>query len=540
MAESNPHARRAVRALVVVATASAALGLVPLAASRAAPETVLRSVPVEIRALLPRTGGAAGALTPNGELRAATAMRTARIRECAPIWFDGLAFTWEQSGGRAVTTVAAAGPDGSSLGRPIRIDEEGGPDPGTAEYRSGLRGSSYAWTGEARCVRFSMDLPKATVVGNVRVLFINSSGTADGPGTGPADAGPVAVGAPGGPFAPSAAEASTRRPRIISRDQWGADPKLMNCTPLLAGFLSMGFVHHTAGSNSYTQSQADDVVRGIYAYHTNGRGWCDIGYNFLVDRFGDVFEGRSGGVTNNVIGAAQMGFNTGAFSVSVMGTFDYVRPPEPAVRALERLLAWRLDVAHVNPSARTVMTSGGGDTTRYPAGAKVKLRTISGHRDTGITDCPGIILYAMLPGIRTRVATTGLPKLYNPRLSTSAIVSGQPVDIRIRAKGSTSMTWSVSVLDPSGSEIASFPNQSGDALEVVWPAMGPPAQPDVPGVYQVVIRGSAPNGALARPATLAFTVEPIPTPSPSPTVSPTVSPTATPSPTDSPTASPTA
>ena len=266
----------------------------------------------------------------------------------------------------------------------------------------------------------------------------------------------------------------------------------MNCTPLLAGFLSMAFVHHTAGSNSYTQSQADDVVRGIYAYHTNGRGWCDIGYNFLVDRFGDVFEGRSGGVTNNVIGAAQMGFNTGAFSVSVMGTFDYVRPPEPAVRALERLLAWRLDVAHVNPSARTVMTSGGGDTTRYPAGAKVKLRTISGHRDTGITDCPGIILYAMLPGIRTRVATTGLPKLYNPRLSTSAIVSGQPVDIRIRAKGSTSMTWSVSVLDPSGNEIASFPDQTGDALEVVWPAIGPPTQPDVPGVYQVVIRGSAP------------------------------------------------
>src|SRR5438093_1299217 len=128
------------------------------------------------------------------------------------------------------------------------------------------------------------------------------------------------------------------------------------------------------------------------------------------------------------------------------------RRPRPAVPALERLLAWRLDVAHVNPSARTVMTSGGGDTTRYPAGAKVKLRTISGHRDTGITDCPGIILYAMLPGIRTRVATTGLPKLYNPRMSTSTIVSGEPVDISIRAKGSTPMTWSVRVLDASGGQ----------------------------------------------------------------------------------------
>jgi hypothetical protein len=128
----------------------------------------------------------------------------------------------------------------------------------------------------------------------------------------------------------------------------------------------------------------------------------------------------------------------------------------------------------------------------------------------------------MLPGIRSYVARIGLPKLYNPRLSTSTIVTSQPVDIRIRARGSTSMTWSVSVLDPSGNEIASFPAQTGQALEVMWPATGPPAQPDVPGVYRVVIGASAPKGARARPATLALTVGPIPTPSPSPTASPTV------------------
>jgi len=537
MAELTAHARRLARALVVVATASAALGIVPLSPSGAAPETVLRSIPVDVRALLPRTGRAA-ALTPNRELSAASAVRTARIRECAPIWFDGLAFTWDQSGFRTVTIVAATGIDGSSLGRSIRIDEEGGPDPGTAEHRSAHRGSTYVWTGEARCLRFSMDLPKGAVVGNVRVLFINSSGTAGGPATGPREVGPVAVGGPGGPFAPTAAEALTRRPRIITRAQWGADPRLMNCTPLVADFLDMGFVHHTAGSNSYTQAQADDVVRGIYAYHTNGRGWCDIGYNFLVDRFGDVFEGRSGGVTNDVIGAAQAGFNTGAFSVSVMGTFDSVRPPAPAVRALERLLAWRLDVGHVNPSARTVMTSGGGSTTRYPPGAKVKLRTISGHRDTGITDCPGIILYAMLPDIRSDVAAIGLPKLYNPRLSTSTIVTGQPVDIRIRAKGSASMTWTVSVLDPSGNEIATFPGQTGVTLDLLWPATGSPAQPDIPGVYHVVVGASAPNGSLALPAVLTLTVGPIPSPSPSLSPTPSASPTA--SLTAPPTASPTA
>jgi hypothetical protein len=391
MAESTAHARRAARVVVVVVTASAVLGLLPVSPSSAAPETVLRSIPVDVRALLPRADRAA-ALTSNRELSAASAVRTAGVKECAPIWFDGLAFTWDQSGSRAVTIVAATGIDGSSLGRSIRIDEEGGPDPGTAEDGSAHRGSTYVWTGEARGLRFSMDVPKGAVGGTLRVLFITCSGTAGGPGTGPREVGPVAVGGSGGPFGPTAAEALTRRPRIITRAQWGADPTLMNCTPLMADFLDMGFVHHTAGSNSYTQAQADDVVRGIYAYHTNGRGWCDIAYNFLVDRFGNVFEGRSGGVTKDVIGAAQAGFNTGAFSVSVMGNFDQVRPPAPAVHALERLLAWRLDVGHVNPSAQTVMISGGGRTTRYPAGTKVRLRTISGHRDTGLTACPGKVL----------------------------------------------------------------------------------------------------------------------------------------------------
>src|SRR6266545_6507258 len=104
MAESTAHARRAARALVVVVTASAVLGLVPVSPSSAAPETVLRSIPVDVRALLPRADRSA-ALTSNGELSAA--VRTAGVRECAPIWFDGLAFTWDQSGSRAVTIVAS-------------------------------------------------------------------------------------------------------------------------------------------------------------------------------------------------------------------------------------------------------------------------------------------------------------------------------------------------------------------------------------------------------------------------------------------------
>jgi len=534
MAGSTSLPRRALRAALVLVVTGAALGLVPLRPGAAAPETVLRAVPVEARSLIPRTEGPAVALAPDGAVRAATAARTARVPVCSPIWFDGVALTWDQAAGPAVSATVTTSADGRSYGRGVFVDAEGGADPGTPEYRASRQGSSYLWTGGSRCVRFSMAFPKGARVSNVRVLFINSSGTAAGPGTGPKDAGPVAVGTPAGPFAPSPAEALTRRPRIITRDQWGADPVLMNCTPLVADVLKMGFVHHTAGTNSYTRDQADDVVRGVYAYHTNGRGWCDIGYNFLVDRFGDVFEGRSGGVTSNVIGAAQMGFNTGAFSVSVMGNFDAAPPPEAALRVLERVLAWRLDVGHVNPAARTVMVSAGGDTTKYAAGAAVRLRTISGHRDTGITACPGRFLYALLPRIRSNVAAMGLPKSYKPNLSTTSIVIGQPADVRIQATGSTSMTWTVTILDPAGSVFATFPTLGGEAMDVLWPAGDPTAQPTVLGDYQVVISATHAEGAIARPASLTLSVLPVPPPSPSPTPSaspsPTVSPSTSPSP----------
>jgi uncharacterized protein with LGFP repeats len=326
------------------------------------------------------------------------------------------------------------------------------------------------------------------------------------------------------------AEALTRSPRIISRDRWGASPRLMNCTPDVAPFLTNAFVHHTAGSNTYSRSQADDIVRGIYAYHTQIRGWCDIGYNFLVDRYGDVFEGRSGGVTNNVIGAAQMGFNTGAFSVSVMGTFDAVAPPVASIRALERLLAWRLDVAHVNPLSRQTMTSGGGSTTRYKGGTHVRLHAISGHRDTGLTDCPGARLYALLPRIRRTVSRIGLPKLYAARLSTDAIVAGEPASVRIVARGSRTLVWSVTVLDPAGTAVSDIPETTDERLDARWTATV-----STPGAYRVIVAANDREGAPARPARLPLLVAPAGS---SPTPTPTLTPTATPSPT--PTASATA
>ena len=175
----------------------------------------------------------------------------------------------------------------------------------------------------------------------------------------------------------------------------------------------MAHVHHTAGTNTYTRLQAPAVVRAIQLYHVKGNGWNDIGYNALVDRFGTVYEGRAGGIDRNVVGAHARGFNTGSFGIAVMGDFRTVEPPPAAVDALVRTLAWRLDLAHVDPLATFNGVSSGNE--RFGAGIPVFLRTISGHRDTGLTTCPGERLYARLGDIARRVAALGLPKLYAPR-----------------------------------------------------------------------------------------------------------------------------
>ena len=114
------------------------------------------------------------------------------------------------------------------------------------------------------------------------------------------------------------------------------------------------------------RAQAAAIVRGIEVYHVQGNGWNDIGYNFLVDRFGTVYEGRAGGITRNVIGAHAEGFNSGTVGVALIGNFTNAKPPQAMQDALVKLLAWRLDVAHVDPLSRVVYTSGGN--AKFKAG----------------------------------------------------------------------------------------------------------------------------------------------------------------------------
>ncbi|MEV4190857.1 peptidoglycan recognition protein family protein [Streptomyces toxytricini] len=192
------------------------------------------------------------------------------------------------------------------------------------------------------------------------------------------------------------------RPRIITRLGWGADEKLREKAFVYTSTVKAAFVHHTASGNNYACKDAPAVIRSMYRYHVVSSGWRDIGYNFLVDKCGTVYEGRAGGVARAVLGAHTMGFNTDSMGIAVIGTFTGTNPPAPAVKSVAALTAWKLGLFNRDPRSTTTLKSGGGN--RYPKGSSVKMKVISGHRDGFATECPGKLLYGQLPTTRTASA----------------------------------------------------------------------------------------------------------------------------------------
>ncbi|HEX2382855.1 MAG TPA: N-acetylmuramoyl-L-alanine amidase, partial [Acidimicrobiales bacterium] len=202
------------------------------------------------------------------------------------------------------------------------------------------------------------------------------------------------------------AGADTPLPFITPRSRWSADESLRCPDASYASNVTFAVVHHTVNSNSYGPNDSAALVRGIYYFHTQVNGWCDIGYNFLIDRFGQVFEGRYGGINRAVIGAHAGGFNAGSTGVALIGSFDSSPVPTQTYQSLRSLLDWKLAYHHVDPMGATTRTVADSDCNcqRYPVGSTVTIPTITSHRDLDFTDCPGAFMYALLPQLRADVA----------------------------------------------------------------------------------------------------------------------------------------
>ncbi|GAA3931165.1 hypothetical protein GCM10023085_10680 [Actinomadura viridis] len=292
--------------------------------------------------------------------------------------------------------------------------------------------------------------------------------------------------------------AAAPRPAMVARSQWGADESLVTEPPTYDTAVKAAFVHHTNTGNDYTCDQSAAVVRSVFLYHVKSQGWADIGYNFLVDKCGTVFEGRAGGADRPVHGAHTYGFNTDTTGIAVLGTYTAsndpttpgVAPAQAALDGTAKVAAWKLGLTGVDPTGTTTLTSlaPNGTGGKYPYGTQVSFKTISGHRDGFATACPGDQLYGKLGAVRTAAKEYGTA----PATLATTLTGANKVGTRYYTKSAVTLGWepatvaSYEVLVDGA--VAARPDPSATSAAVTL----------APGAHTVRLRAKGTDGTTAE------------------------------------------
>lgn len=256
-------------------------------------------------------------------------------------------------------------------------------------------------------------------------------------------AGPRAADAPA-PSPESAAPGAIVPPGIIPRTGWGCpQPYGSPDWPPEYQRVEKIVVHHTATANNYWDGA--EAVRAIWYYHAIIRGWGDVGYNYLVDRFGNVYQGRFGG--DDVIAGHALCYNAGSAGVAVVGDFEQGDVSSAAYNVLVRLLAWLAHRRDLHPLGSSYFVDR-------------VVGNISGHRDLNNnrnvyngnscymnTLCPGDNLYARIytavPSLRQQVWNT-YPDYGDGWLehdTPTALGTGETVAVNLTVINRGRLTW---------------------------------------------------------------------------------------------------
>jgi hypothetical protein len=301
---------------------------------------------------------------------------------------DAVGFSWEGAAGGAVEFRVRQG-EGWTTWMRVEGDPAEGPDHDSPEY-TGRTTAGPVWLGSG-----PRQVEVRVAEGSLRGLRLHALR---------ADRGDP------GRFAARPAGADPAWPDVIFRWQWGADetwrPKTQECrsgNPLYAPTVRYAILHHTDTANDYAPGDVPAILRAIYKFHVTTNGWCDLGYNLFVDRFGRAWEGRFGGVDRAVVGAHAAGFNTGSTGVALLGRFHDDVVPQAMYTGARRLLTWKLFRHGVDPRATMTVVAGANGDARHPAGTPVQVSGITGHRDVANTVCPGNLGQALLPTLRSEV-----------------------------------------------------------------------------------------------------------------------------------------
>ena len=411
----------------------------------------------------------------------------------------------------AVAGLTWTGPAPAGTSIAIRVHEQGrwgawtpapvaddGPDPGTAEAAHAAAGGG------------TDPILTSGAADGVQVKVLSATGTAPAgldlalvdPGTSAADG---VVGTATG----ASAAAAGSRPTILTRAQWGADERLRKGAPTYMTSVRAGILHHTAGSNDYSAADVPAQIRGIYAFHTKVRGWNDVAYNILVDRFGRLWEGRAGGVSLNVMGAHALGFNSGTFAVSALGNYEVATPSPAMLTAIGKAFAWKFSLNRIDPRGTAVLTSSGN--LRHPAGQRITVPTLIGHRDVGPTACPGAHLYAKMSALRSAVAARVGAEIIAPSASPSTFTDAATVTapLAVKARLTGTQAWKVAVTSACSTTPVWTRTGTGSSLAATWPLTTSAGTRVPPGTYVVTVTA---HSSTSSSTPYSRRVEVLPTP----------------------------
>jgi hypothetical protein len=376
--------------------------------------------------------------------------------------------------------------------RTLSSDRDDVPDDGSLDTTGALRdGTAPLWVGRSDGVEVRVTASGRVQPQDLRTELVD-------PGTSAADLRPVPR---------NVAHAAQDQPAVLSRADWGADESIRRGTPSYSSTVKVGFVHHTDTANEYTQAEVPAMLRSIYAYHVKSNGWSDIGYNYLLDRFGRIWEGRYGGITKPVVGAHTGGFNSDSFGAALLGDHTTTAPSPEELTSLEQLFAWKLGSYYREPLGKATLRSAGGGTSKYPAGTSHEFDVVSGHRDAGDTSCPGQATYSRLGEIRTAVSDAVGAAFIDPVATTRTAYAGSGTTVRVTATTRRDPEWTFDVLSAAGTRVSTVTGTSA-AIDVAWDLTGIGGSPVPPGSYVLRLTGTAADGEVARmwlaPVTVRF------------------------------------
>jgi len=284
-------------------------------------------------------------------------------------------------------------------------------------------------------------------------------------------------------------------PSIIPRTAWGADESQMDWPPAYSPVRKV-VIHHTVTENDEPDPAV--TVRAIYYYHAIVRGWGDIGYNYLVDRFGNIYEGRSGGL--DVVGGHVYGYNVGSLGIGSLGAFGNtgtsVEPSPAMLDSISALSAWTASRRLFHPLAASQFYD------QYSL-------NLTGHRDYGSTACPGDFLYSDLPAIRAAAwAQLGAhhpayAAAWGEHTAPERMLAGTTVVVSVAVQNAGTLEWPAGGSNPvrlgyhwydaagqsvalpsSGDDRSALPADSPFGAEITWTGL-PLAVPETPGTYRL-------------------------------------------------------